>query len=152
MALIPAAAANDPVFVGTRLRRRVTPDGARFVLHKALKALGIADAHRLDFHSFRRAFNTTAHNAGIPDNVARHQTGQTLEVYQGYMVNADPGELQNVVTTVKRERDRWRRVAPQRAEVAPQNEGTESVAAASYADLSDSRRTPSCSRAPRAGR
>lgn len=109
MSLVPEVGRDEPVFVGSMLRERVTRDGARYVLHKATKAVGIADHERLDHASFRRGWVTAAHREGIPADVARQQTGHSnLAVHLGYMANAQGDDLGEVVERVAARRARHR--------------------------------------------
>ena len=71
----------------------------------ALKAVGIADHQRLDTHSLRRAFCTTAEREGVPADVGRRVTGhRTRAMWEHYQEQAVGDDLRAVVERVHRAR------------------------------------------------
>ena len=155
MELLGEVGDEEPLFIGSRTKQRCTRDSVRWVLYKGLEAVGVKDPERLDMHSFRRSFNVATHRAGVPDDVGRRQTGQTLPVYQAYMVNAEGDDLHAVVDQAKR----WRQSQAARARsvnsVEPSvnsGNGLQSHGTGVSSASNGSRRTPWCSPAPRAGR
>lgn len=102
MTLVPEAAPDAPVFMGHR--GRLTTMGAYYRLQVALRGVGL-DQEDLDVASFRRAWVSTAHRAGIPMDVARRQTGhESAAIHAGYMANAEGDDLGAVVERVAMER------------------------------------------------
>lgn len=79
MAAIPARSSPDAwLFPRPKRGGGVGParrDVVRGIVRRAIRALKIPDGHRLDVHSFRRAFASHAHRAGVPDDVTRRLGG-----------------------------------------------------------------------------
>lgn len=102
MALIPVGDPDRWAFPAIKdptkpLNRRT----AGHVLRRAVKAVGIPDGHRLDIHSFRRAWVSHATRADVPDTVGARQTGHAdLRIYHSYQRNTVGDDLHEAVRKV----------------------------------------------------
>lgn len=106
IALLPQVGPDQPVFLGQRGRSNTM--GVYYRLGVALKALGLDDED-LDVASFRRAWVSTAHRAGIPMDIARRQTGHEHSgIHAGYMRNARGDDLHAAVEAVAAQRQKAR--------------------------------------------
>lgn len=125
MALLPEVAPDAFVFPcrdrrgGVELgARHVRTESVLLVLRKALAALEVPDAARLDVHSFRRAFVSAAERAGIPTDVGRRVTGhKTRAMWDRYQAATVGDDLRAVVDRVRSSRSSGS--APQPAPQAP---------------------------------
>lgn len=76
------------------------------VVKKAIKDLGIVDGHRLDTHSFRRAFVASAERSGVPGDVGRRITGhETQAMWEHYQSQAVGDDLHAVVNQIHDKRE-----------------------------------------------
>lgn len=102
MALIPHREPGQWAFSAIKdpskpLNRRT----AGHVLRRAVNAVGIPDGHRLDIHSFRRAWVSHATRADVPDTVGARQTGHAdLRIYHSYQRNTVGDDLHEAVRKV----------------------------------------------------
>ena len=82
-------------------RRHLRRETVRKVLKKAVEALGIADPERLDTHSLRRSFCTTAERLNFPVDVARRVSGhKSRQMFEHYQQQAVGDDLHRVVEGV----------------------------------------------------
>lgn len=86
-ALLPKASAEALVF--HKKGKPLTDSAVRHVLYDALEKLGVQDRRRLDLHSFRRAWVSTATAQGATPLIAMRVTGhEDISVFRGYQRNA----------------------------------------------------------------
>lgn len=105
LALLPKVAPDAPVFAGPRGGRAV-PHAANEVKLAAVRALGIADAHLLDVHSFKRSWVDGLWRArvdlGTSMRAARHSTLSSHVPYQANAVGHDVRAAQELVLERRR--------------------------------------------------